>query len=161
MKMNKTVVPREVLIKDADAILHAREDVIKDRLSSLFSKMSIADCRICKRIWPDIISLEEAPKNRVYLQSLPEILGLSMSEISQLVERLQNSGIVLWERGESGTYIQMTGKGFSLYHTQQDILLSYMERVIAKLGQERLTEILASLEELEDALNSEVPKTEE
>lgn len=158
MKMNKTVVSREELIKNADAILHAHEDVLKDKIDSLFTVMSLRDCSLCRKVWPEINSLEQAPKNKVYLQTLQETFGLPMSKVSRTVDLMQNNGLVVWERGESGTYIRMTAKGFDRYHAQQDIILSYIERVIARLGTDRLNEILSALAELEGALNSEMPK---
>ncbi len=158
--MNKTVVPREVLIKNADAILHAHEDILKDKMDALFTKLNLLDCRNLKKIWPEIATSAEMPTNKVYLQSLQETFDQPMSRISVMVEKMQNNGLVIWERGESGTYIRLTSRAFELYHQQQDILLSYVERVMVKIGKERLQEILAALAELEGALASEMPTAE-
>ncbi len=158
--MTKPIVSREELIKHADAILLSHEDVLKHQIDSLYSKMPASECRFCRRIWPDIINMDEPPKEKIYLSTLQASSGQTMSKISQQVEKMQNQGLVIWERGESGTYIQMTGKGFRLYHEQMEILLSYMQRVINKLGVERVQEITKAVADLKDALTSEMPAFE-
>lgn len=158
--MNETVVSREELIKNADAILRVQEEMVKARMGTLFSKMSVENCRFVKSVWPELLTTDTIPENQVYLSTLQAESGLTMSEISQMVEKLNNQGIVIWERGESGTYIQLSKKGFAAYQTQQEILLSYVERVMKKIGKKRLKEMLSTLIELEDALASEMPKAE-
>ncbi len=159
--MSETVVSREELIKHADQLLLSHEDVLKGKIDALYSKLPVMECRLIRKIWPDIINMDEAPKNKIYLQTLQAQSGMTMSRVSQQVEKMQNSGLILWERGESGTYIQMTDKGFKLYHEQMEILLAYIERVMNKLGADHLREIIKYLAELEDALTTEMPSEEE
>ncbi|MDO4616916.1 MAG: hypothetical protein Q4B03_05610 [Lachnospiraceae bacterium] len=155
--MSKPVMTREELIKHADAMLLSHENVLKDKIDALYTKMSVMDCRFFRKIWPNVINMEEVPSDKIYLQTIQADSGQPMSRVSRQIERLQNNGLVLWERGESGTYIQMSNKGFDLYQEQMDILLNYIERVIDKLGEERMKQIIKAIAELESALNSEMP----
>ena len=155
--MSEMTVPRTELIKDTDAILHIREEVVKDKIDSVFSKLSLLDYRMLKRVWPEIGNEEKIPEEKVFLQTLQEEFDIPMSKISQAVESMNNKGLIDWKRAESGTYIQVTNRGFSLFREQQEILFSYFGRVFNRLGIERMHEIVQALNELEHAMNSEMP----
>lgn len=155
--MSEMIVPRTEIIKDTDAILHIREEVIKDKIDSVFSKLSLLDYRMLKRVWPEIGSSEKIPEEKVFLQTIQGEFGIPMSRISQTVESMNNKGLIDWKRAESGTYIQVTDRGFSLFCEQQEILFSYIGRVVKKVGIERMHEIVQAMNDLEEALNSEMP----
>lgn len=155
--MSEMIVPRTEIIKDTDAILHIREEVIKDKIDSVFSKLSLLDYRMLKRVWPEIGSSEEIPEEKVFLQTIQAEFGIPMNRISQAVENMNNKGLIDWKRAESGTYIQITDRGFSLFREQQEILFSYIGRVVNKLGIERMHEIVQAMNDLENAMSSEMP----
>lgn len=155
--MNEMKIPKDQVIKNTDAILHIREEVVKDKIDSVFSKISLVDYRVFKRIWPEIGNVEEIPEEKVFLQTIHDNFGIPMNRISQVVESMNNKGLVKWERAESGTYIQVSERGFALFKEQQDILFSYIGRVVNRLGIDRMNEIVLAMTELEEALNSEKP----
>ncbi|MDO4490312.1 MAG: hypothetical protein Q4B85_04535 [Lachnospiraceae bacterium] len=156
--MNSTEISREDLLRNTDAILHVREGVLKKKIKSLYTRMAIDDCYFLKQVWPEIRTSEEKPREQVYLSTLQANSGLPMSEISQTVERMNNKGLIIWERGSSGTYIKLSDKGFREFRAQQDIMFGYVERIIRKLGKDHLREIVAALSELESVLESELPE---
>lgn len=155
--MSEMIIPRTEIIQDTDAILHIREEVLKDKIDAVFSKMSLVDYRVLKRVWPEITSTETIPEEKVYLQTIQGQYNIPMNRISQVVENMNNKGLLLWERGESGTYIQVSERGYALFREQQEILFSYIGRVVNKVGIERMHEIVQAMNDLEEALNSEMP----
>lgn len=155
--MSEMIIPRTEIIQDTDAILRIREEVIKDKIDTVFSKLSLLDYRVLKRVWPEIGNGEKLPEEKVLLQTIHAESGIPMNRISQVVENMNNKGLIDWKRAESGTYIQVTERGFNLFREQQEILFSYIGRVVNKVGIERMHEIVQAMNELEDAMNSEMP----
>ena len=155
--MSELKRPTPELINLANDVLSVRNEINADKLSSLFSEVTLIQYNLLKRIWSELPTCTECPKTKITLQEMQAKSDLPMNRISQAVTGLNDAGLVSWERGKNGTYITLTSGGYDRFRKQEQMLLSYLDNVIDIIGMERFKEILAAMGELESALNQAEP----
>lgn len=137
----------------ADLALNLRSRMTMDRLTAVFRDISMLEYSLLMRLWPALetdLAAECPPR---YLRDMESVSKLPMHQISSMVKHLQNSGYVLWEHDETGTYILPSEHGLETLATQRQVLLDFFDQVISKLGEEKFMQIQATLEEFENAIN--------
>ena len=84
---------------------------------------------------------------RVYLSSLSEEMGLSIPEVSRMVEQLQDKGYVVWKTdlSEGKTYVELTGKSVELMNDVHDIMGESYRRIQDEISPEELTQMTRTL----------------
>ena len=155
--MSNSKIDTLELTQLANELLSVRGQINTDTLTGLFSELSPLQYNVLKRLWPEISSTNTCPEDRITLQEIQEVTNLQMTYISQTIERIANAGLIVWERGESGTYVILSQHGFTKFKKQQEILLSYFERVLDRIGVDRFKQIVAAMKELENILDECAP----
>lgn len=101
--------------------------------------------------------------NKTYLGDLSEQLEMSIPNVSKMITRLKDRGLVLWSHdgdGSEGTYVVITESGLSAMSRQEEILNNYYSRVIDKFGRSNLIELLQQMERLETIMDTEFSEKE-
>ena len=130
----------------------------KDKIRELFRKVSITEYIALYKIAFQEES-ESLYSGKTYLKDLAEKMELSIQQTSQMVEGLQDRGLVLWSHdgdGSEGTYVRITENGQKLFKEQEDVLKAYYEKVIAKFGKEKLIQLLQLMKELDTVMGFEL-----
>ncbi len=144
---------RQLLMKLANETVIFREEINTDRLEVAFSDISPLEYVVLRSLWPQLEECEECPKNQIYLQQIQEKqIHVPMNRISAMVEKLKNKGLVKWEIGSSGTYIQMSEAGFERFQKQQLTMLKFFDEVVEKMGREKLDEMFEYMKECRSAM---------
>ena len=100
---------------------------------------------------------------RTYLKDLSERMQLTIRQISKMVGRLKERGLVTWSHdgdGSEGTYVMITEAGEKLLLEQEEILKKYYEKVIEKFGKQNLIGLLRLMKQLETVMNGEIEEIE-
>lgn len=151
--MSELKRPKSELIDIAQEMLNVREEISTDRLSQLFSEITVVNYNILKRIWPELTECESLPTSKITLQDMQKSAEIPMHYISKIVERLSDAGLVSWERNESGTYIQLAEYGYNLFKKQQEILLRFFNQLINVMGLEKFHDTIMAVKEIETIIN--------
>ncbi len=119
------------------------------KVESLYKAMSM----------PEYIALKSfsGGADKIYLKDIADKLEITVQQASKAVRRIADRGLVTWEHdgnGSEGTYVTITEAGEELLREQQGILRDYYGRVADIFGRERFRELLALLNELEDAMDT-------
>lgn len=88
---------------------------------------------------------------KTYLAELSEKLELPLYLVSDIAQKLQANGMVVWSHdgdGSKGTYLMVTELGKEALSEQEKVLAGYYEKVIAAFGRERLAGLLEELKAL-------------
>ena len=146
------------LKKLSDKIIFARAELNLDRLENVFSEMSLIDYELIRKIWPQLRDDENCTTKTIYLQEMQEKTGIPMNQISKAIQKLSDRNLIDWKRGESGTYIEINQFGRNKFKDQQLRLLDYFDRVVERMGFERLNEMVSVLNEVEYIMKDEADK---
>ncbi|MGN0152680.1 MAG: hypothetical protein ACI39Q_09430 [Wujia sp.] len=131
-------------------------------MEKLFRDISILDYNAMQAILKCNEGKEEDDK--IYLRKLAEELKLPISQVSQMIGRLQENGMVKWKhdgKGEQGTYIMITEKGKEAVYNQHEVLKQFYSRVITRYGHDKFTQMLEMVTELEDIMTEELVAAKE
>lgn len=105
------------------------------------NEMPVAQLRICSL-------LLYGPRN---LSSLSEELGITVSAITQLADRLEKAGLVMRTVGSHDKrtrMLQLSEKGVQLMKERRDLRIKRVEAALARLPQARRRALLHSLQTL-------------
>lgn len=84
---------------------------------------------------------------RVYLSALSEEMGLSVPEVSRMIERLQDKGYVVWKTdlSEGKTYVELTSKSVELMNDIHDIMSEGYRRIRDEISPEELAQMTRTM----------------
>ncbi len=154
--MAKNDVTKEDLVQLANQMLQIRQTIDSDHLKKIFTKISLIDFTTLKKVYGK--TTEEHITEPIYLTALSEQFGVSISQVSTGVKRLQNKGYIYWEHDEKGTYIRLSETGHRLMGEQQEILNEYFYNVVKRIGYVRFISLIDQIKGLEEVMEEEAKK---
>lgn len=145
----------------ANEITYRKYLLEKIDMNKLFQNISILDYNAMQAI----LKYNEGKEGngRIYLRELAEEMKMPINRVSEMVERLQEKGMVKWKhdgKGKQGTYIEITDRGIETVHNQHEILKQFYGRVVTRYGNEKFVQMLEMVTELEDIMTEELEITE-
>lgn len=129
----------------------------KDKARNLFTELEISEYIALHSI-SMVVSDKNNLSQKTYLSDLAEKLEMSISDISKMVAKLKDRGLVIWSHdgdGSDGTYVVITKSGIKAMSRQEKTLNEYYSRVIEKFGYNNLVSLLKQTEKLEEIMNME------
>ena len=149
------------VVKLSNELTYQRHLFNREYRRDFFMKMSIPEYIALQYI--DMEEKSNIYSGRTYLKDLSDILQMTMREVSKMVEKLQDSGYVVWSHdgnGSEGTYVTITEGGQSMLKNQEDTLKTYYGKVFEKFGRDNLIQLLQLMKQLETVMSSEMEKLE-
>ena len=100
-----------------------------------------------------IVLADEAGK-RVISSDIARSLGITRSAVSQMVNKLESKGVVRRvpdSRDKKIAYIELSDKARSIYEESRARVNGLLERIVAKLGEEKVEHFITGTNEFIDA----------
>lgn len=103
---------------------------------------------------------EQAPEQKVYLETLAAAMDLRMPELSKRMEALQDHGYVVWktDRKAGCSYVELSGKAVSLMEEERAFLKRCYDRLRAEIGDEELRRTAEAMQRVTGILKDEREK---
>ncbi|HIZ09846.1 MAG TPA: MarR family transcriptional regulator [Candidatus Borkfalkia avicola] len=101
----------------------------------------------------EIIAAKERG-SRVISSGLAKLLGITRSAVSQMVKKLESKGVVRRvpdSRDKKIAYIELSDKARSIYEESRARVNGLLERIVAKLGEEKVEHFITGTNEFIDA----------
>lgn len=101
----------------------------------------------------EIIAAKERG-SRVISSGLAKLLGITRSAVSQMVKKLESKGVVRRvpdSRDKKIAYIELSEKARSIYEESRARVNGLLERIVAKLGEEKVEHFITGTNEFIDA----------
>lgn len=101
----------------------------------------------------EIIAAKERG-SRVISSGLAKLLGITRSAVSQMVNKLESKGVVRRvpdSRDKKIAYIELSEKARSIYEESRARVNGLLERIVAKLGEEKVEHFITGTNEFIDA----------
>ena len=101
----------------------------------------------------EIIAAKERG-SRVISSGLAKLLGITRSAVSQMVNKLESKGVVRRvpdSRDKKIAYIELSDKARSIYEESRARVNGLWERIVAKMGAEKVEHFIAGTNEFIDA----------
>lgn len=101
----------------------------------------------------EIIAAKERG-GRVISSGLAKLLGITRSAVSQMVKKLESKGVVRRvpdSRDKKIAYIELSDKARSIYEESRARVNGLLERIVAKLGEEKVEHFITGTNEFIDA----------
>ena len=101
----------------------------------------------------EIIAAKERG-SRVISSGLAKLLGITRSAVSQMVKKLESKGVVRRvpdSRDKKIAYIELSEKARSIYEESRARVNGLLERIVAKLGAEKVEHFITGTNEFIDA----------
>ena len=101
----------------------------------------------------EIIAAKERG-SRVISSGLAKLLGITRSAVSQMVNKLESKGVVRRvpdSRDKKIAYIELSDKARSIYEESRARVNGLLERIVAKLGAEKVEHLITGTNEFIDA----------
>lgn len=101
----------------------------------------------------EIIAAKERG-SRVISSGLAKLLGITRSAVSQMVNKLESKGVVRRvpdSRDKKIAYIELSDKARSIYEESRARVNGLLERIVAKLGAEKVEHFITGTNEFIDA----------
>ena len=101
----------------------------------------------------EIIAAKERG-SRVISSGLAKLLGITRSSVSQMVNKLESKGVVRRvpdSRDKKIAYIELSDKARSIYEESRARVNGLLERIVAKLGAEKVEHFITGTNEFIDA----------
>ena len=101
----------------------------------------------------EIIAAKERG-SRVISSGLAKLLGITRSAVSQMVKKLESKGVVRRvpdSRDKKIAYIELSDKARSIYAESRARVNGLLERIVAKLGAEKVEHFITGTNEFIDA----------
>lgn len=101
----------------------------------------------------EIIAAKERG-SRVISSGLAKLLGITRSAVSQMVKKLESKGVVRRvpdSRDKKIAYIELSDKARSIYEESRARVNGLLERIVAKLGAEKVEHFITGTNEFIDA----------
>ncbi len=104
-----------------------------------------------------------APGEKMYLYKLKEALGVSMPDLSNAIQNLQDKGYLMWKTDhEVGkTYVELTSRAVELMNDQQDRMKRVYQAVVNEIGDEELDRTVGTMKKIKDIIDDMNEKKEE
>lgn len=146
------------ILKLSNELTYQRYMFNREHIKSVFTKMKI----------PEYIALHyiaaegensEIYSGRTYLKDLAVKMQMTIHQTSRMIERLRDTGYVLWSHdgnGSEGTYVTITDSGKKLLAEQEETMKRYYGRVFEKFGRDNLIQLLQLMKQLETVMSSEL-----
>lgn len=150
---------QEELMELGNRLIHLRFSLDSEHLGIIFSDISIRDYMVLVMLSRKL-GIHE-PEAKVYLSEISAELNMPITQVSKLVQNLQEKGYVYWkhdEDGSHGTYIYLSETGRELIAKQQEILKGYFIKVVEQMGYEKFVQVIDLMSELETVMASEADK---
>lgn len=154
---------RKEMEKLVNELTYQRYLMNEGQIRNFFKKMSIPEY-IALHIIASDLEEEEICSGKTYLKNLAGKMRLTIQQISKMVEKLADQGLVLWQHdgdGREGTYVTITETGKKLLCEQQTVLKEYYGNVMKKFGKENLYRLLELMKQLENVMSDEFMSMEE
>ena len=103
---------------------------------------------------------ETHPDEKLYLADLAAAMGVKVTELSKGIEKLQDSGYVVWktDRAAGRTYVELSSKAVELMAEERDFMKRCYTRLRAELGDEELRQTVNTMQHLTAILKDEREK---
>lgn len=101
----------------------------------------------------EIIAAKERG-SRVISSGLAKLLGITRSAVSQMVKKLEAKGVVRRvpdSRDKKIAYIELSDKARSIYEESRARVNGLLERIVEKLGEEKVEHFITGTNEFIDA----------
>ena len=101
----------------------------------------------------EIIAAKERG-SRVISSGMAKLLGITRSAVSQMVKKLESKGVVRRvpdSRDKKIAYIELSDKARSIYEESRARVNGLLERIVAKLGAEKVEHFITGTNEFIDA----------
>lgn len=101
----------------------------------------------------EIIAAKERG-SRVISSGLAKLLGITRSAVSQMVKKLESKGVVRRvpdSRDKKIAYIELSEKARSIYEESRARVNGLLERIVEKLGEEKVEHFITGTNEFIDA----------
>ena len=100
---------------------------------------------------------EAHPDEKLYLADLAAAMGVKVTELSKGIEKLQDSGYVVWktDRAAGRTYVELSSKAVELMAEERDFMKRCYTRLRAELGDEELRQTVNTMQHLTAILKDE------
>ena len=101
----------------------------------------------------EIIAAKERG-SRVISSGLAKLLGITRSAVSQMVKKLESKGVVRRvpdSRDKKIAYIELSENARSIYEESRARVNGLLERIVAKLGEEKVEHFITGTNEFIDA----------
>ena len=100
---------------------------------------------------------ETQPDEKLYLADLAAAMGVKVTELSKGIEKLQDSGYVVWktDRAAGRTYVELSSKAVELMAEERDFMKRCYTRLRAELGEEELRRTVNTMQHLTAILKDE------
>lgn len=100
---------------------------------------------------------EAHPDEKLYLADLAAAMGVKVTELSKGIEKLQDSGYVVWktDRAAGRTYVELSSKAVELMAEERDFMKRCYTRLRAELGEEELRRTVNTMQHLTAILKDE------
>ena len=101
----------------------------------------------------EIIAAKERG-SRVISSGLAKLLGITRSAVSQMVNKLESKGVVRRvpdSRDKKIAYIELSENARSIYEESRARVNGLLERIVAKLGEEKVEHFITGTNEFIDA----------
>ena len=92
--------------------------------------------------------------SRVISSGLAKLLGITRSAVSQMVNKLESKGVVRRvpdSRDKKIAYIELSEKARSIYEESRARVNGLLERIVEKLGEEKVEHFITGTNEFIDA----------
>lgn len=103
---------------------------------------------------------EQAPGQKVYMETLAEAMDLRIPELSKRMEALQDNGYVVWktDREAGCSYVELSGKAVSRMEEERAFLKRCYDRLRAEIGEEELHRTAQAMQRVTGILKDEREK---
>ena len=93
---------------------------------------------------------EQHPDEKVYLSDLAAAMGIRVSELSKGIEKLQDSGYVLWktDRKAGRTYVELSSKAVELMAEEREFMKRCYARLRDEIGDEELLRTVGTMQKV-------------
>lgn len=100
---------------------------------------------------------EAHPDEKLYLADLAAAMGVKVTELSKGIEKLQDSGYVVWktDRAAGRTYVELSSKAVELMAEERDFMKRCYTRLREELGEEELRRTVNTMQHLTAILKDE------
>ncbi|MCD8300704.1 MAG: hypothetical protein LUC41_05995 [Clostridiales bacterium] len=141
------------LLELGNRMLRLKYDLDSNHMGLIFSGISLSDYIILLRL-SRTMGIHE-PEAKVYLSDIQKEMEVPMSNVSRVVQRLQDKGYVYWKHDKQGTYIFLSETGREAMKSQQETLRFFMQNVIDRVGIDDFIHVLDEMHRMEEIMDEE------
>ncbi len=97
---------------------------------------------------------EESEDGRVYLKELGTAMGVTMPELSRMINSIQDKGYVLWKTSEdkTRTYVQLTSRANRKIEKEQEDMREVFNKIKRVIPHDELEITLATVRKISEVI---------